>query len=83
MLESQSFPIPGSISSASRDGLSYKFILGRGNNLTKQDTRFLMKDFEPSTVAMNPDEYNFGNGLFEDSTGLIRSFKTPLIREVM
>lgn len=82
MLESQSFPIPGSISTASRDGLSYKFILGRGNNLSKQDTRFLMKDFEPSTVAMHPDNYNFGNGLFEDSTGLIRSFKTPYIRRL-
>lgn len=83
MLQSQSFPIPGSISSASRDGLTYKFILGRGNNISKQDTRFLMKDFDPDTVALNPDEYGFGNGLFEDSTGLIRSFKTPYVRRLI
>lgn len=83
MLQSQSFPIPGSISSASRDGLTYKFILGRGNNISKQDTRFLMKDFDPDTVALNPDEYGFGNGLFEDATGLIRSFKTPYIRRLI
>ena len=83
MLQSQSFPIPGSISSASRDGLTYKFILGRGNNFSKQDTRFLMKDFDPDTVALNPDEYGFGNGLFEDSTGLIRSFKTPYVRRLI
>lgn len=83
MLQSQSFPIPGSISSASRDGLTYKFILGRGNNISKQDTRFLMKDFDPDTVALNPDEYGYGNGLFEDSTGLIRSFKTPYVRRLI
>ena len=83
MLQSQSFPIPGSISSASRDGLTYKFILGRGNNVSKQDTRFLTKDFELDTVALNPDEYGFGNGLFEDATGLIRSFKTPYVRRLI
>lgn len=83
MLESHSFPIPGSISSASRDGLSYKFILGRGNNVTEQDTRFLMKNFNPSTIAMNPDSYAWGNGLFEDEKGLIRSIKTPLIRGIL
>lgn len=83
MLQSQSFPIPGSISSASRDGLTYKFILGRGNNVNQQDTRFLMKDFNPDTVALNPDEYGYGNGLFEDSTGLIRSFKTPYVRRLI
>ena len=83
MLLSESFPIPGSISSASSDGLTYKFILGRGNNISKQDTRFLMKDFDPDTVALNPDEYGFGNGLFEDSTGLIRSFKTPFVRRLI
>lgn len=83
MLESQSFPIPGSISTASRDGLTYKFILGRGNNISRQDTRFLMKDFTLDTVALNPDGYSFGNGLFEDASGLIRSFKTPLIRRLI
>ena len=83
MLESQSFPIPGSISTSSRDGLTYKFILGRGNNVSQQDTRFLMKDFALNTVALNPDRYSFGNGLFEDSSGLIRSFKTPLVRRLI
>lgn len=83
MLQSESFPIPGSISSASRDGLSYKFILGRGNNISKQDTRFLLKDFNPDTIALNPDDFNYGNGLYESNTGLIRSFKTPYVRRLI
>ena len=83
MLQSQSMPIPGSISTASRDGLTYKIILGRGNNVSKQDTRFLLKDFDLNTVALNPDEYAFGNGLFQDEIGLVRSFKTPLVKRLI
>lgn len=83
MLQSQSMPIPGSISTASRDGLTYKIILGRGNNVSKQDTRFLLKDFDLNTVALNPDGYAFGNGLFQDAVGLVRSFKTPLVRRLI
>lgn len=80
MLTSAAFPIPGSISSSSRDGMLYKLILSNGF-INKTDTRFLIKDFEPSTILTMPDECNFGNGLIEHN-GIISTLKVAHVKNL-
>lgn len=58
---SQTFEVGSVMSSSSRDQMALKVLLS--NNPNVNDCRYLFKDFDPSTVVLNRDNFSKGLGL--------------------
>lgn len=69
------------MSSTSRDQLGLKVVLSPNPSTT--ETRYLMKDYDPSSVVINKDGFNKGLGLAQmQSDNLIVPFMAPYIGSV-
>lgn len=69
------------LSSTSRDQLGLKVVLSP--NPGTSETRYLMKDYDPSSVVINKDGFNKGLGLAQmQSDNLIVPFMAPYIGSV-
>ena len=70
------------ISSSARDQMGLKVVLSNAS-IANNDTRYLFKDFDPSSIVIPRDDFHHGVGLIQQqSDGLIVPFLTPYVAEL-
>lgn len=70
------------ISSSARDQMGLKVVLSNAS-IANNDTRYLFKDFDPSSIVIPRDGFHHGVGLIQQqSDGLIVPFLTPYVAEL-